>query len=162
MIADAQPTSPLRLRWPFVVMAGVLALAAGIIVDARRGTGLDSGAPIVATQALHFIVRPDGALSIQTAPEREIARLPNMDEGFVPSVVRGLRRERIKRDLPLASAYTLSQRADGKLVIADPLIGTRIELAAFGRSNQAAFAAFMPTSSPAGLHTGPTPGRTRP
>jgi putative photosynthetic complex assembly protein len=142
-IARVPHEAPLNARWPLYVMAAVVGLAGAVIWDARRGGS--SGLPsLVEHSEIAFARTAENALSVRDGEGREIARLASADEGFVPSVLRGLNRERIKRDLPLDTPYTLSRRADGKLVIADPKVGTRMELTAFGRDNHAAFEAFMP------------------
>ena len=75
-------------------------------------------------------------------------------DGFVRGVLRGVARERRGRGLGSDLPVRLIARRDGTLALEDPATGRRIELNAFGATNAAAFARFLPVA-PALAHLSP-------
>lgn len=96
------------------------------------------------TVEINFLDEPDGAVTvIDAATGASIARLGVGEGGFVRSAMRGLARERIRRDIGREPAFRLQRQAGGALVLNDPQTGKTIRLDAFGQANAAAFAAFL-------------------
>jgi putative photosynthetic complex assembly protein len=65
------------------------------------------------------------------------------EAGFFRGALRGLARERRRAGLGSEQPFQLIGRADGRLTLADPATGQRIDLESFGPTNAAVFARFM-------------------
>lgn len=72
-----------------------------------------------------------------------VAILESGVDGFAMGVMRGMKRGRDRREIPLTMPYQLALLEDGRLVFRDPELGTEIDLRAFGPTNAAAFARLL-------------------
>ena len=54
--------------------------------------------------------------------------------------MRGLARQRIRQDADKAIPFRLTEWADGRLTLEDPTTGRRVEMEAFGITNEQVFA----------------------
>jgi putative photosynthetic complex assembly protein len=109
-----------------------------------------SGAPIrepdartVAKRDLRFADRPDGAIAVIDAVSGATLDTVHGEQGFLRGTLRGLVRERRRRGLSNADPLQLIARADGRLTLADPRTGERIDLESFGPSNVAIYARWL-------------------
>ena len=98
----------------------------------------------VATRDLRFGDRADGAVVITQWPDGSVvAVLPPGTNGFARGVMRGMARERHRREIDSGPPFRLTHWSDGRLSLEDPSTGRRIELDAFGPTNTAVFARLM-------------------
>jgi putative photosynthetic complex assembly protein len=148
MSAPADPTLPRGLlRGAGALIALVIALVA--IVRVTGAVGESSASPVVASRELAFVDRPEGGVAVHDAIDgRRLEVLAAGADGFVRGVLRSVARERRGLGLGSEMPVRLIARADGSLAIEDPATGRRIELAAFGATNVAAFARFLPSGAP--------------
>jgi putative photosynthetic complex assembly protein len=134
-------------RWPLIGMV-VLALAAIAIAGFARVTGVGvtgiPASPVVASVALAFEDRDDGSVIVRNAAGETLATLPVSTEGFIRGAMRSLVRERKRLNIGPQAPFLVERRENGRLSLSDPATGGRIELDAFGPSNSAAFARFLP------------------
>lgn len=99
-------------------------------------------APTVASRSLRFEDRPDGGVAVIDARSgQEIQRVQG-EAGFLRGALRALARERMKRDIG-SGARPSNRSPDGRLTLADPATGERLDLESFGPSNAAVFAGLL-------------------
>ena len=164
---DEDPTGGRRWPlWALVVLAGgTLAAVAWQrtqvdpvmpVADARLV------APVAWQRTLHFEDRPDGSIAVLESPSRrEVARFEG-EQGFARGVLRTLAHARQRRGLGPQDPFTLTGMANGRLTLADPATGERIDLESFGPTNRAVFARLQGAGTAAYPATTDTPGRTTP
>ena len=137
--ADTMPRGPL-------LAVGAMLLVAVLGVASVRLSGADirqPDAPAVATRSLRFEDRPDGSVAVlDAASGRQIEAIQG-EAGFLRGALRALARERRKQGLGSAPAFELIARADGRLTLADPATGERIDLESFGPTNAGTFARLL-------------------
>ena len=139
----APPSFP---RGPLLGIGAVLALAI-LAAAAGRMTGAATpaadGAPIVARD-LRFADQLDGAVAvIDAAKDQRIATLAPASNGFLRATVRGLVGQRRRENKGADTPFRLTAWQDGRLTLDDPATGRRVELEAFGHTNEAAFARLL-------------------
>jgi putative photosynthetic complex assembly protein len=69
--------------------------------------------------------------------------------GFLRATMRGLARQRLREDEGADTPFRLTEWADGRLTLEDPATGRRIEMEAFGETNEAVFARLLTASGQA-------------
>lgn len=91
-----------------------------------------------------FLEDPDGTIRIREAGSGILLReLAPGEGGFVRGVLRPLRRERMRRNIPAEAPYLLDRHGDGRLTLSDPGADLVLELAAYGPTSVAGFAALF-------------------
>jgi putative photosynthetic complex assembly protein len=132
-----------RHPFPRGALLGAGALIAFALLAATAGTLRPDPAPVAIaarqSMALTFVDQPTGAVSVRDGAGAEVTTLQAGRDGFVRTVLRTLVRERRARGIGPETPFTLTRWADGGLTIEDPATGKRINLAAFGPTNRAAF-----------------------
>ena len=130
---------------------GILAIAGTVIAlsiafaAVGRMTGAANSAPTaapIATRELLFRDQANGGVAVfdainTAAPIEVIAPGTN---GFLRATMRGLARQRLRQDANLDVPFRLTGWADGRLTLEDPTTGRRVEMEAFGISNEEIFA----------------------
>jgi len=130
-----------------LLLAAVLPFAYG----GRQATLTPSASavsvPPVLVLDLQFVEEDDTTLRVVAASgdgEGEVLRvLPPGEGGFMRGVMRPLRRERMRMEVPYGDPYRLARRLDGSLTLSDPGADLVLELAAFGATSVAAFASLL-------------------
>jgi putative photosynthetic complex assembly protein len=120
-----------------VVLAGVL-----LSVATGRLSGVEvraPDAPAVLSRDLRFEDGPAGSVLVLDAASGRVLEQVEGEAGFLRGSLRALSRERQRRGLGSGPAFTLTQRADGRLTLADPATGERIDLESFGPTNAAVY-----------------------
>ena len=134
-------------RWSLIGMA-LLVLATIGVAGLARQTGIGATgipeSPTVAQVDLRFEDRPDGSVVIRDGAGALLATLAVSTDGFIRGSMRSLTRQRQIAGLGQEQPFRLERRENGRLSLSDPTTGGRIELDAFGPSNSAAFARFLP------------------
>lgn len=134
-------------RWSLIAI-GLLVLATLTIAGLARQTGIGATgvpeSPTVAQVDLRFEDRDDGSVVVRDGTGRVLATLAVSAEGFIRGAMRSLTRQRAIVGVGQDQSFRLERRENGRLSLSDPATGGRIELDAFGPSNSAAFARFLP------------------
>ena len=145
-------------RAPLFALAG-LVLTSLVAVTAVRLTGHGAvtvpDAPPVATRSFRFEDRPDGSIVVLDASGRQVIdTVAPGTNGFLRGTMRGLARERKRAGVSPDLPFEMTGRLDGKLTLADPSTGRRVDLGSFGPTNAAVFARIMASAEP-GARPGP-------
>ena len=133
---------------------GVLAIAGCVVAltiataAIGRLTGAADSSPTaaaVASRELLFRDQPSGGVAVYdaantSAPIETIAPGTN---GFLRATMRGLARQRLRQDADRDVPFRLTGWADGRLTLEDPTTGRRVEMEAFGITNEAVFARLL-------------------
>jgi putative photosynthetic complex assembly protein len=133
----------------FALLGAAAVLAAAILLAGTArisdvGTTHMPESSIVVSRDLRFLDREDGAVVIYSAPDgRLVEVLPHGTNGFARGVLRGLARDRKRREIGSEPPFRLVRFSDGRLSLDDPSTGRRIDLDAFGPTNVAVFARLM-------------------
>lgn len=148
-----------RTRRPPPFPRGALLLAAIAVTSSialaavGRATGIADSTPTAApvlSRALLFRDRADGAVVVFDAdhPSAPIAILAPETNGFLRATMRGLARQRLRQDASIDVPFRLTGWADGRLTLEDPTTGRRVEMVAFGITNEEAFARLLTAKAP--------------
>ncbi len=132
-----------------LIGAGVLLTAVILTAAVGRHVGSSTAPPpaaSVAARDLRFEDRADGAVTILDARDgRQVDVAAAGTNGFLRATMRGLARQRAlqgvedKADVP----FRLTAWSDGRVTLDDPSTGRHVELEAFGRTNEEAFARLL-------------------
>jgi putative photosynthetic complex assembly protein len=137
-------------RLPLIGAAALLTVAIGTVAAARL-SGVSARMMIhddapVASRMLRFEDRGDGSVGVIDAKTAvDIAVAAPGTNGFLRGTMRGLMRTRKLNEVNVREPFRLELFADGQLVLTDTVVQKPIALNAFGPSNAAVFAAFLPT-----------------
>lgn len=147
---------PQQLPKGALVMAGALVVfALGTTATMRIAHIPPAASPVALRAASHvaplrsrelrFVDQPDGGVRIEDTGTGQVAStiVPGEKTGFIRGVMRGLARERRMRGIGSRPPFTLTEWRDGELSLTDSVTGRSIELAAFGSTNRASFAALL-------------------
>lgn len=132
----------------FIAGATVLVVATVIASAAAKWTGfgrMDMPAFVAAEVVdLTFRDRTDGGIDV--VGEGSTRTLDAGTNGFVRGVLRGFARDRRARGAGSEAPFRLYRSADGRVLFGDPVTGRVLDLAAFGMTNEEAFADLFPRS----------------
>lgn len=128
----------------FALVGFAFVLVAGARVARVSATPIEA-APVAETLLLQFVDEADGSVVALRAEDGAVqARVEPETGGFVRGVLRSMVRRRNQLGLGReAGPFALNRLADGHISLTDPATGERVDLGAFGPTNQAAFAAIM-------------------
>ena len=131
---------------PLIVVAVLLAAMVAIGISARwrpHGGGPPAATPI-RTPALVKRDQPAGSVTVVTASGQKVTTIERNTGPFVRVVLSGLVRERrLEGEGSPTVPFHLTRWSDGRLTIDDIATGKLIELEAFGRTNEDAFARLL-------------------
>ncbi|MDZ7589712.1 MAG: photosynthetic complex assembly protein PuhC [Rubrivivax sp.] len=137
--ADTMPRGPL-----LAIGAVLLVVLVGVAGVRLSGTDIrEPDAQAVVTRSLRFEDRPDGSVAVLDATTGQQIDAVQGEAGFLRGTLRAMARERRKQGLGSAPPFELIARADGRLTLADPATGERIDLESFGPTNVATFARLL-------------------
>jgi putative photosynthetic complex assembly protein len=133
---------------PALIAAGVMIALTITGAAVSRLSGASDSAPTAApvmSRELLFRDRADGAVLVYdardtSAPIQVIAPETN---GFLRGTMRGLARQRIRQDADRDVPFRLTQWADNRLTLEDPTTHRRVDLEAFGETNELVFARLL-------------------
>jgi putative photosynthetic complex assembly protein len=136
---DTMPKGPL-----LALGALLLLVTLGTAGVRLSGTGIRApDAAPVAQRSLRFEDRPDGSVAVLDAVTGQQIDKVQGEAGFLRGSLRALVRERRKQGLGPEQPFILIARADGRLTLADPATGERIDLESFGPSNAGVYARLL-------------------
>lgn len=129
---------------PLIGFGVLMFLTLGIIAVTPRpeASPLLPSAPVVAERTLSFLDRADHAVVV-TEAGRTVAVFEG-EQGFLRGILRGMYRTRRGMDIGREAPFHLASYADGRLLLDDPATGVRLDMAAYGPTNEAVFAGLMP------------------
>jgi putative photosynthetic complex assembly protein len=149
------PRVPLLGAWSLVAITLVVV---ALVRVTGAGPVVAPVAETVAARELRFEDRPEGGVAVYDSRNGVlIDMLAPGGDGFVRGALRSLARERRGHGIGAEPPVRLSAHADGRLTLEDPTTGRRIDLAAFGPTNSAAFARFLPRARAAALSLNHSP-----
>jgi putative photosynthetic complex assembly protein len=127
---------------------GCLCLAAFAIAAFGRLTGIGvQHLPQAATldvRELKFLDSGRGLIDIRDASDDALVQTVRPgDSGFIRTVMRGLAHERMARGGDSSTPFVLTLRADGYLILRDPMTKREVILDSFGKPNREVFAALL-------------------
>lgn len=139
-------TSHARQVFPKAALYGAagLILVSLMVAGAARltddGTVAMPDGTVTQTRALRFEDRKDGGVTILDASNGAVVEVvaPGTN-GFIRGALRGLNRERLRRDIGAEPPFTLTLFEDGRLLLIDPTTNRSIDLGAFGRTQTETF-----------------------
>jgi putative photosynthetic complex assembly protein len=100
--------------------------------------------PAIAKAALTFTDLADGGVLVRSASSGQVvATIPSRDDGFLRMTLRLLAAARLRQHIGQQQPFLLTEFAGGRMLLADPATGLRIELEAFGPSNVGEFTHFF-------------------
>ena len=149
--ATPKPWAPDTFPAWVLYCAGALIAFSLISVGLVRitGNGPDQrAAAAVAERSLRFEDRSDGGVAVVDGKSGELVSVLRGEQGFVRGTLRALARERHSRGIGNGPSFTLTAYVDHRLTLLDPATGARIDLDAFGPTNMAEFARFLPAKFP--------------
>ncbi|MEN3792988.1 photosynthetic complex assembly protein PuhC [Fulvimarina sp. MAC3] len=142
------PTPERPIPLAILVGAGLLALTtvgAGLASN-RTGVGAFATPQMMTVASRQLALDesdPTVAVVSDAVTGETLLSLPTEAGGFAVESLRNLKRYRTIRGVPDKGAYVLALKADGRLVVEDPLTSRQVELRAFGAENTEVFAQFL-------------------
>jgi putative photosynthetic complex assembly protein len=131
---------------PALLAIGALLAASIVGAGAWRAADLPTREPeaaLVQTVELRFEDRADGGVAVIDARSGRTLDVAHGEQGFLRGTLRGFARERKRRDIGAMAPLELRARADGRVTLADPSTGHRVDLDSFGPVNAAVFTRYM-------------------
>lgn len=147
MSSERNPSDRRFPRGPLIGAGLLVALAVtGASVASFAGIGATRvvNSKPVTIRELRFEDRPDGGVAVISAASNQTIEVisPGQD-GFVRIVLRGLARDRMRKEQDRQNPFRLTRWEDGRLSVEDPMTGRSVDLGAFGSANAASFARLM-------------------
>jgi putative photosynthetic complex assembly protein len=136
-------------RWALLGAGALIAFSLASVALVRlTGNGPDQRAAAARAagtvdRALRFEDRPDGSIAVIDGASGAAVTQVRGEQGFVRGALRALARERRARGLGAEQPFELIAHPDGRLTLADPATGQRIDLESFGPTNAGAFAQLL-------------------
>lgn len=150
----ARPERPKSPGFPLPPLLGAATLVGVALVGVAwfRLTAPPPAPPpidqAVASVQLMFEDVADGSIRVYDADSGMLLEeIPAGADNFMRATLRGLVRSRNASDAQERVPFGLYRLADGQLLLVDSVTGDAIDLWAFGRTNAAAFARFLPEGS---------------
>ena len=126
------------------IVGGAVLIVGTIALAALARPPRPVAEPPEAARLLTFVDRSDGAVVVLDATRADTVAVVNPGTGgFVRGALRGLSRERQRRDQARTAPFELALLTGDRLVLTDPTTGHRIDLAAFGPTNEGVFRSFL-------------------
>jgi putative photosynthetic complex assembly protein len=126
-----------------VILSGVLLCAT--LARLENFAGAPATPAVIAKAELTFTDLADGGVSVRNAGGQVVATIPARDDGFLRMTLRLLAAARLRQHIGQEQPFMLTEFAGGRMLLADPATGLRVELEAFGPSNVGEFTHFFST-----------------
>jgi putative photosynthetic complex assembly protein len=133
-------------RFPLIAVGGLVGFSLLMAVAGSINGPTVSVTPSAQVQSrdLRFEDRGDGSVAVIDADSGVTVDVaaPGTN-GFLRATLRGLVRERKHETIGPAVPFRLTRWADGRLTLEDPTTGRKVEMEAFGETNEAVFARLL-------------------
>ena len=127
-----------------IALLGTTMLLVGMVRVTGVGELRTPQDAVVAERMLRFSDMKDGGISVEDASTHQrVEKIEPGTNGFLRGTLRGLVRERKREGIGPETAFRLTGRSDGRLLLQDPATGRLIDLGAFGPTNAAVFARLL-------------------
>jgi putative photosynthetic complex assembly protein len=145
-------------RAPLVGAAVIVGFSLALVTMVRL-SGVDVAQPTgraVTVRELHFVDRRDGGIVVSDAAAGDrVVDIVKPETGyFLRATLRGLARQRLREDLGADVPFRLTGWNDGRLTLDDPTTGRRVDLEAFGETNEQVFGKLLMTPPAPAAQTG--------
>lgn len=142
--ASSSPSFP---RSALFAAGAVIVFSIGLAA-AGRVTGAANSEPTaspVIDRELLFHDLPNGGVAVFDANDSStpIDTFAPETNGFLRATMRGLARQRLRQSEGAETPFRLTEWADGRLTLTDPATGRRVEMEAFGITNESVFARLL-------------------
>ena len=140
---------PRGLLWSAAALVGFALLAAigGRLMPTHQ---VPADGVVVIARNLRFVDRADLGVDVIDADRNLRVTTITGQAGFLRATMRGLASARLRAGLTADQPFRLTAWKDGRVTLDDPADGRHVELAAFGPTNEQAFANLLaPESGPA-------------
>ena len=142
--ASSAPSFP---RGALLAAGAAIALSIALAAAGRMSGAANSeptAAPVIDRQLL-FKDLPNGGIAVFDAnhPGAPIDTFAPETNGFLRATMRGLARQRLRQSEGAETPFRLTEWADGRLTLTDPATGRRVEMEAFGITNESVFARLL-------------------
>lgn len=138
--ANEVPQAALNFGFLLIITSIIVAAYSSITGEGRTEIPVSE---TVEHLDLFFQDRDDGSVDVVSAVEGDVLETLQIDEGgFVRVVMRGMVRERKSRNIGSEVPFRLIKRADGRLMMTDPVLNSQIDLEPFG-SNKNSFGRWL-------------------
>ena len=145
------PTVPLAAAASLIVIT-LVATAWVSLSGNRPATYVTDN--VVTSVDLLFVDLDDGSLEVLDAANgNTLGTLEPDADGFLRSTLRAMARARRAAGEDVDAAFAIKQTSDNRLLLVDTVTDQRVDLWAFGPTNAAAFARFLPTKVTAEVTT---------
>ena len=137
--------STLKPTLPAALIGLSIAAAFGLVAlgpNAIGGRTAPPAAPVIAERMLTFADMPDHGVAVMD--HGQTIAVFEGEQGFVRGILRGLNRGRKMNDVAPTTPFRLAAYGDGRLILSDPATGTRLEMTAYGSTNEGVFANLLP------------------
>jgi putative photosynthetic complex assembly protein len=150
-MSDTSDTShlPSFPRGALIGAGTLIAFALGMaIVGRMEGPDTSLAAvPQIMHRDLRFADRADGGITVTNAETGAVVAIVAREhDNFLRATMRGLAQQRERSGLGPQTPFVLTRWADGRLTLTDPATHRRLELEAFGETNEATFATLLTAS----------------
>ena len=150
------PTVPLAAAASLIVIA--LVATAWVSLSGNRPATYVTDEVVMSVDLL-FVDQEDGSLQVLDASSGStLGTLAPDADGFLRSTLRAMARARRAAGEDVDAAYSIKQTSDKRLLLVDTVTDQRVDLWAFGPTNAAAFARFLPQLAAASEEGGQSQG----
>lgn len=123
---------------------GLLAVTLTVAAMGGHARAEDAGRDAaMVVRELRFLDRSDGGIDVVSPDGAAVATIEPGTNGFLRGALRALARERRLNGVGEEPPFQLARTTSGRVVLDDPETGERVDLAAFGPTNAASFAALL-------------------
>ena len=145
-------STPSFPRAPLFGAAAVILLSLTLATGARI-IGTPDSTPVssaVQSRDLLFRDQTDGGVAVFDVRDVQdpVEIIAPGTNGFLRAAMRGLARQRLRAGDGADTPFRLTEWADGRLTLEDPATGRKLEMAAFGISNEEVFARLLTAKGP--------------
>jgi putative photosynthetic complex assembly protein len=135
---------------PVLIAAAVIVGCSIALAATVRLSGMDISQPTgkaVTVREFRFADRHDGSIAVtDAAANNRVVEIIKPETGyFLRATMRTLARQRLREDIGEQPPFVLTGWNDGRLTLDDPTTGRRVDLEAFGESNEVVFGKLLMT-----------------
>jgi putative photosynthetic complex assembly protein len=137
--------SALAVQHPRLIPSVAVVMLGGALLTATvarlTGYAAQGTPPELAQLPLNFADLADGGVAVRNATTGALLEtIPARDDGFLRMTMRLLAGARARENITAPAPFVLTEFLGGRMQLADPQTGLKIELEAFGPSNIAEYA----------------------